>query len=92
MPAVREVEKEKVGRTAKGSAKSAIDVDGVEKIESMVDEITILEAHVLNDVYGFQGVSEFSPFQGDARNQRWGIMTRCSLPFKVMLVTNVGVL
>ena len=42
MPAVQEVEKKKVGRTAKGSAKSAIDVDGVEKIESMVDEITIL--------------------------------------------------
>jgi hypothetical protein len=59
-----------------GSAESAVDVDDVEKIESMVDEITILEAHVLNDVYGFQGVSELTPFEGDARNQRRGIVTR----------------
>ena len=50
----KEKEKDKkLTEAAKGgSAESAIDVD-VEEIESMVDKITILEADVLKDVYGF---------------------------------------
>ena len=58
-----------------GSAESAIDVD-VKEIESMVDKITIFEADVLKDVYGFQGVSELTYFEGDARDQRQGILKR----------------
>ena len=58
-----------------GSAASAIDVD-VEEIEEMVDKITILEADVWKDVYGFQGVSELTSFEGDARYQRQGILKR----------------
>ena len=71
----KEKEKDKnVAEAAKGcSAQSAIDVD-VDEIESMVDKITILEADVLKDVYGFQGVSELTSFQGDARYQRQDIL------------------
>ena len=71
----KEKEKNVPGAGKGGSAESAIDVN-VEEIESMVDKIVILEADVLKYVYGFEGVSESTSFEGDAHYQCQGILKR----------------